>query len=88
MGYTGNRTIAGTAVEGAKPLYEVVFEKPDGEIRHVSYRRVDGLPLVLIELKNPADEQAEHVEAGRLGKGRGLPGRRGRQRHEVSATLS
>ncbi len=31
---SGNRTIAGSAVEGAKPLYEVVFEKPDGEIRH------------------------------------------------------
>lgn len=31
---SGARTIAGTAVEGAKPLYEVVFDKPEGEIRH------------------------------------------------------
>ncbi|MEZ6124443.1 MAG: DUF1549 domain-containing protein [Planctomycetaceae bacterium] len=28
------RTIGGTAVEGAKPLYEVVFEKNDGEVTH------------------------------------------------------
>ncbi len=26
--------IGGTAVEGAKPLYEVVYEKPEGEITH------------------------------------------------------
>ncbi|MFN3189092.1 MAG: DUF1549 domain-containing protein [Aureliella sp.] len=31
----GNAKIGGTAVEGAKPLYEVVFDKPDGEIQHV-----------------------------------------------------
>ncbi|MGD9854787.1 MAG: DUF1549 domain-containing protein, partial [Planctomycetaceae bacterium] len=30
----GDKNIGGTAVEGAKPLYEVVFEKPDGEIQH------------------------------------------------------
>ncbi len=30
----GNRKIGGTAVEGAKPFYEVVFEKNDGEVTH------------------------------------------------------
>ncbi len=30
----GDQTIGGTAVEGAKPLYEVVFDKPDGEMKH------------------------------------------------------
>jgi WD40 repeat protein/mono/diheme cytochrome c family protein len=30
----GDANIGGTAVEGAKPLYEVVFEKPEGEITH------------------------------------------------------
>ncbi|MEQ9409386.1 MAG: DUF1549 domain-containing protein [Fuerstiella sp.] len=30
----GNKKIGGTAVEGAKPYYEVVFEKPDGEVTH------------------------------------------------------
>ncbi|MEZ6052982.1 MAG: DUF1549 domain-containing protein [Planctomycetaceae bacterium] len=30
----GDQKIGGTAVEGAKPLYEVVFEKPEGEIKH------------------------------------------------------
>lgn len=30
----GNKKIGGTAVEGAKPFYEVVFEKNDGEVIH------------------------------------------------------
>lgn len=30
----GDRTIGGTAVEGARPLYEVVFDRSEGEIRH------------------------------------------------------
>lgn len=30
----GDKKIGGTAVEGAKPLYEVVFDKPAGEITH------------------------------------------------------
>jgi WD40 repeat protein len=30
-----NRKIGGTAVEGAKPLFEEVYDKPDGEIKHV-----------------------------------------------------
>ncbi|MCA9084192.1 MAG: DUF1549 domain-containing protein [Planctomycetaceae bacterium] len=31
---SGNRKIGGTAVEGAKPFYEIVFEKNDGEVIH------------------------------------------------------
>ncbi len=31
---SGKRRIGGTAVEGAKPFYEVVYEKDAGEIRH------------------------------------------------------
>jgi WD40 repeat protein len=31
---SGNTKIGGTAVEGAKPLYEVVFDKPNGDITH------------------------------------------------------
>jgi WD40 repeat protein len=30
----GGQQIGGTAVEGAKPLYEVVFDKTDGEVTH------------------------------------------------------
>ncbi|MEZ6130914.1 MAG: DUF1549 domain-containing protein [Planctomycetaceae bacterium] len=30
----GDKKIGGTAVEGAKPFYEVVFEKPKGEVTH------------------------------------------------------
>ncbi len=32
---SGAEKIGGTAVEGAKPLYEEVFDKPDGEMLHV-----------------------------------------------------
>ena len=31
---SGDRRIGGTAVEGAKPFYEIVFEKDDGEVTH------------------------------------------------------
>jgi WD40 repeat protein len=31
---SGNNTIGGTAVEGAKPLWEEVFDKNDGEVKH------------------------------------------------------
>ncbi len=31
---SGNKTIAGTAVEGAKPLYEIAYDKDDGEVTH------------------------------------------------------
>jgi WD40 repeat protein len=30
----GGKNIGGTAVEGAKPLYEIVYERPDGEVTH------------------------------------------------------
>ena len=31
---SGDKRIGGTAVEGAKPLYEVVFDKSEGEVKH------------------------------------------------------
>ena len=31
---SGKSRIGGTAVEGAKPLYEIVFDKPNGDITH------------------------------------------------------
>ena len=31
---SGDKKIGGTAVEGAKPFYEIVFEKNDGEVTH------------------------------------------------------
>lgn len=31
---SGNKTIAGSAVEGAKPLYEIAYDKPEGEVTH------------------------------------------------------
>ncbi|MCB1225791.1 MAG: DUF1549 domain-containing protein, partial [Verrucomicrobiales bacterium] len=32
---SGNTNIGGTAVEGAKPLYEIVSDKSDGEVEHL-----------------------------------------------------
>ncbi|MSU22572.1 MAG: DUF1549 domain-containing protein [Opitutus sp.] len=31
---SGNKTIAGTAVEGAKPLYEITSDQAEGEVKH------------------------------------------------------
>ena len=31
---SGTNTVGGTAVQGAKPLYEIVFDRNDGEIKH------------------------------------------------------
>lgn len=31
---SGDKKIGGTAVEGAKPLYEIVYEKKEGELKH------------------------------------------------------
>ncbi len=31
---SGDRNIGGSAVEGAQPLYEEIFDKPDGETKH------------------------------------------------------
>ena len=31
---SGKKTVGGTAVEGKKPLYEIVFDKKDGETKH------------------------------------------------------
>ncbi len=32
---SGDKTIGGSAVEGAQPLYEIIEDKPDGEVTHV-----------------------------------------------------
>lgn len=36
----GNKRIGGTAVEGAKPLYEIVYDKQDGEVIHDRTKQV------------------------------------------------
>jgi hypothetical protein len=40
---SGDKKIGGTAVEGAKPLYEIVYDKKEGEMKHVR-TGVDQLP--------------------------------------------
>ncbi|MEX0936408.1 MAG: DUF1549 domain-containing protein [Pirellulales bacterium] len=52
---SGDRTIGGTAVEGAKPLYEVVYDKGSGEVTHDRTGRVTP-PSFPYEHEYPADE--------------------------------
>jgi mono/diheme cytochrome c family protein len=51
------RNVGGTAVEGAKPLYEIVFEKPDGEVTHERTGKVTP-PKFPYECKYQAPENA------------------------------
>ena len=37
---SGKRKIGGTAVEGAKPFYEIVFEKPAGDVTHARTNQI------------------------------------------------
>jgi WD40 repeat protein len=37
---SGKRRIGGTAVEGAKPFYEIVFEKPAGDVTHIRTNQI------------------------------------------------
>lgn len=54
---SGKRKIGGTAVEGAKPFYEVVFEKKDGEVTHDRTGAV-APPVFPFECDYPADDKA------------------------------
>ncbi len=58
---SGNKTIGGTAVEGAKPLYEKVIDKKDGEIKH---GRTGGVvePRFPIEVTHECKEEATRRE--------------------------
>jgi WD40 repeat protein len=54
---SGDSRIGGTAVEGAKPLYEVVFDKPNGDITHDRTGAV-APPQFPFDCKFEAPEQA------------------------------
>ncbi|MBV8879231.1 MAG: DUF1549 domain-containing protein, partial [Planctomycetaceae bacterium] len=54
---SGDKKIGGTAVEGAKPLYEIVFEKNDGEVTHDRTGKVTA-PKFPYECKYQAPEKA------------------------------
>ncbi len=53
---SGKARIGGTAVEGAKPLYEIVYEKPNGEITHDRTKKVTP-PQFPFEAKFEAKEK-------------------------------
>lgn len=52
-----NRKIGGTAVEGAKPLYEEVFDKPDGEMQHVRTKQTM-VPKFPYDIEHSAPENS------------------------------
>lgn len=54
---SNGRNIGGTAVEGAKPLYEIVFERGDGEVKHERTGKVTA-PKFPYECKYEAPEKA------------------------------
>ncbi|MDH3716948.1 MAG: DUF1549 domain-containing protein, partial [Planctomycetota bacterium] len=54
---SGEQKIRGTAVEGAKPLYEVVFDKPQGEVVH-DRTKVVTPPEFPFECKFEASDEA------------------------------
>lgn len=55
------RTIGGTAVEGAKPLFEEVYEKPEGEVVHDRTKAVTA-PEFPFECDYPSAEGATRRE--------------------------
>ena len=62
---SGKRRIGGTAVEGAKPFYEVVYEKKDGEVKHDRTGQVTA-PLFPYECDHQAPEESnrrQHLAA-------------------------
>ncbi len=54
---SNGKNIGGTAVEGAKPLYEIVYEKNDGEVTHERTGKVTA-PKFPYECKYEAPEKA------------------------------
>ncbi len=58
---SGDKNIGGTAVEGAKPLYEEVFEKPDGEVTHERTGKVTP-PKFPYDCEFKSDEKASRRE--------------------------
>jgi WD40 repeat protein/mono/diheme cytochrome c family protein len=54
---SGDKKIGGTAVEGAKPLYEIVYEKNDGEVTHERTGKVTP-PKFPFDCKYEAPEKA------------------------------
>lgn len=57
----GKAKIGGTAVEGAKPLYEVLYEKEDGDIKHERTGETTA-PEFPFACEHPVAEQANRRE--------------------------
>ncbi len=56
-----DKKIAGTAVESSKPLYEVVFTKPKGEVKHLRTGEIS-LPEFPFECEHECGENATRRE--------------------------
>ncbi len=62
---SGKKNIGGTAVEGAKPLYEIVYDKKDGDMKHDRTGEISA-PKFPYEAKHEVKEGAtrrEHLAA-------------------------
>jgi WD40 repeat protein/mono/diheme cytochrome c family protein len=70
---SGERRIGGTAVEGAKPLYEIVFDKNEGEVLHDRTGQVTPpkfpFELARREVAAPAASATTPAAADRAGRG-------------------
>lgn len=58
----GKGKVGGTAVEGAKPLYEIVYDKPDGEITHDRTQQITP-PKFPYEVEQQVEEDTTRREA-------------------------
>ncbi|MEI8213525.1 MAG: DUF1549 domain-containing protein [Planctomycetota bacterium] len=59
---SGGNTIGGTAVEGAKPLWEEVFDKGDGETKHQKTQQVVSPKFPFISASQPAEGASRRVQ--------------------------
>ncbi len=58
---SGNKTVGGTAVEGKKPLFEEIFDKPNGDMKHERTGAVTA-PKFPFEAKYEKQEKATRRE--------------------------
>ncbi len=62
---SGDKKIGGTAVEGAKPLYEIISDKKDGEMKHERTGEVDRARIPLREFARTENEGASTARTAR-----------------------
>jgi hypothetical protein len=76
---SGNRKVGGTAVEGAKPLFEKVVDKSEGEVLHPRSSEVvePEFPYQLVSRVDEPDVKEEAPDPGKTDPGKTDPGKAG-----------